>query len=290
MLKAILMSSITPTAMTFATSDGLTLAADRWGDPGDRPVVLLHGGGQTRHAWGGAAGFLAQKGWCAYTVDQRGHGESEWSVNAQYAIDFFAQDMRDVCATFDMPPAVVGASLGGISSLLGQGESETPVLSALVLVDITPTVEQAGVERIINFMRARAETGFADLDDCADYVASYLPHRKRPKDNTGLLKNLRLRDDGRYYWHWDPRFVTDADKRREERDPDRLIAAAKRLTCPTLLVRGGSSDLVTEQRAKEFLEYVPHAEFVDVSGAGHMVAGDKNDAFTDGIIAFLDKV
>ena len=284
------MHSIDPTAMSFRTSDGLSLAADRWGDASARPVVLLHGGGQTRHAWGGAAQFLAQKCWCAYTVDQRGHGESEWSSDGHYHIDYFAQDMRDVCATFDTPPAVVGASLGGISSLLGQGESETPVLSALVLVDITPTVEQAGVERIINFMRARAETGFADLDDCADYVASYLPHRKRPKDKSGLLKNLRLRDDGRYYWHWDPRFVTDADTRREERDPDRLIAAAKRLTCPTLLVRGGSSDLVTEARAKEFQEYTPHAEFVDVSGAGHMVAGDKNDHFTDSVIGFLERV
>lgn len=279
-----------PIAMSFRTSDGLTLAADRWGDAAARPVVLLHGGGQTRHAWGGAARFLAQKGWCAYTVDQRGHGESDWSPDSHYHIDYFAQDMRDICATFDVLPAVVGASLGGISALLGEGESEDSELSALVLVDITPTVEQAGVERIINFMRARAETGFSDLEDCADYVASYLPHRKRPKDNSGLLKNLRLRDDGRYYWHWDPRFVTDADTRREERDPDRLIAAAKRLTCPTLLVRGGSSDLVTEERAREFLEYVPHAQFADVSGAGHMVAGDKNDVFTDSVIGFLEAV
>ena len=109
-------------------------------------------------------------------------------------------------------------------------------------------------------------------------------------NKSGLKKNLRFKEDGRYYWHWDPRFVTDADTRREERDPDRLIAAAKRLTCPTLLVRGGSSDLVTEARAKEFQEYTPHAEFVDVSGAGHMVAGDKNDHFKDSVIGFLERV
>ena len=283
------MPPIEPIATEFRPSGGLRLAADRWGDSG-RVVLLFHGGGQTRHAWGGAAASLAAKGWLAYTIDQRGHGESDWSREGYYHIDYFAQDLRDCCARFDEPPVVVGASLGGISALLGQGESEAPVLSALVLVDITPTVEQAGVERIINFMRAKAETGFADLDECADYVASYLPHRKRPKDNSGLLKNLRLRDDGRFYWHWDPRFVTDADTRRQERDPDRLIAAAKRLTCPTLLVRGGSSDLVTEARAREFLEYVPHAQFADVSGAGHMVAGEKNDVFTDAVIGFLDRV
>lgn len=283
------MAAIESIATEFRTSDGLRLAAERWGDSG-RTVLLFHGGGQTRHAWGGAAASLAGKGWLAYTIDQRGHGESGWSPTGLYHIDYFAQDLRDCCAQFGEPPVVVGASLGGISALLGQGESEEAILSALVLVDITPTVEQAGVERIINFMRAKAETGFADLDECADYVASYLPHRKRPRDNSGLLKNLRLHVDGRYYWHWDPRFVTDADTRREERDPARLVAAAKRLTCPTLLVRGGSSDLVTEERAREFLEYVPHAKFADVSGAGHMVAGDKNDVFTDAVIGFLDEV
>jgi pimeloyl-ACP methyl ester carboxylesterase len=283
------MTAIEPVSTEFRTSDGLHLAADRWGN-GDRIVLLFHGGGQTRHAWGGAAERLAQAGWCAYTIDQRGHGESEWSPDGNYAIGYFAQDLRDCCATFPKPPAVVGASLGGISALLGQGESDQEVLSALVLVDITPRVERKGVEHIINFMAAKAETGFADLDECADYVASYLPHRKRPKDTSGLLKNLRLRDDGRYYWHWDPRFVTDADKRMEDRDPTRMIAAAKHIKCPTLLVRGGSSDLVSEEVAKEFLELVPQAEFVDVSGAGHMVAGDKNDAFADGVLAFLGKL
>lgn len=283
------MATIEHVATEFRTSEGLHLAADRWGE-GGRVVLLFHGGGQTRHAWGGAAALLAGKGWCAYTIDQRGHGESDWSPEGQYRIDYFAQDLRDCCNALDQPPAVVGASLGGISALLAEGESEKPVLSALVLVDITPTVERAGVEHIINFMRAKAETGFADLEECADYVASYLPHRRRPKDNSGLLKNLRLRDDGRYYWHWDPRFVTDADTRQEERDPARLIAASRRLTCPILLVRGGASDLVTEERAQEFLEYVPHAKFADVSGAGHMVAGDKNDIFTDAVIGFLDEV
>ncbi len=283
------MVAIEPVIAEFRTSEGLRLAADRWGEEG-RVVLLFHGGGQTRHAWGGAAASLAGKGWVAYTIDQRGHGDSDWSPEAHYHIEYFAQDLREICATFDAPPVVVGASLGGIAAMLAQGESDETVLSALVLVDITPTVEQAGVEHIINFMKAKADSGFASLEECADYVASYLPHRKRPKDNSGLLKNLRQRDDGRYYWHWDPRFVTDADTRLEERNPARMIAAARRLTCPTLLVRGGSSDLVTEERAREFQEYVPHAQFADVSGAGHMVAGDKNDAFTDAVIGFLDSV
>lgn len=281
-------AAVTATATEFHTDDGLRLAADRWGD-GGRTVLLFHGGGQTRHAWGGAAERLAQAGWTAYTIDQRGHGESDWHPDGAYTIDRFAEDVRGICRCFPAPPAVVGASLGGIASLLAQGECKETVLSALVLVDITPRVERTGVERIINFMAARAETGFATLEECADYVASYLPHRKRPKDLSGLMKNLRLRDDGRFYWHWDPRFVTDADRRMEDRDPERMIAAARRLSCPVMLVRGGSSDLVSEEVAREFLEIVPQAEFADVAGAGHMVAGDKNDAFTDAVLPFLDR-
>ncbi|MCA8928447.1 MAG: alpha/beta hydrolase [Alphaproteobacteria bacterium] len=279
---------ITPVAAEFRTDDGLRLVADRWGD-GDHTVLLFHGGGQTRHAWGGAAERLAAAGWTAFTIDQRGHGESDWSAEGRYAIDHFAEDVRGICRGFPVPPAVVGASLGGISALIAQGECDEAILSALVLVDITPRVERAGVERIINFMAAKAESGFATLEECADYVASYLPHRKRPKDLSGLMKNLRQRDDGRYYWHWDPRFVTDADKRMEDRDPERMIAAARRLKCPTLLVRGGSSDLVSETVAREFLDLVPQAEFADVAGAGHMVAGDKNDAFTEAVLPFLEK-
>jgi len=256
---------IAPVAISFPTDDGLTLTADRWGE-GERVVLLFHGGGQTRHAWGGAAERLAQAGWCAYTIDQRGHGESDWHPDGAYEIDRFAEDVRGICRSFPTPPAVVGASLGGISSLIAQGECDETV-----------------------FMAARAETGFATLEDCADYVASYLPHRKRPKDLSGLMKNLRLRDDGRYYWHWDPRFVTDAERRMEDRDPERMIAAARRLRCPTMLVRGGSSDLVSEEVAREFLDLVPQAEFADVAGAGHMVAGDKNDAFTDAVLPFLTK-
>jgi len=105
-----------------------------------------------------------------------------------------------------------------------------------------------------------------------------------------LRKNLRAGRDGRWYWHWDPAFVTDADARREDREPERLEACARvlaRRRTPTLLVRGGGSDLVTETEARAFLDLVPHARFADVSGAGHMVAGDRNDAFNTAIIRFL---
>jgi pimeloyl-ACP methyl ester carboxylesterase len=276
----------------YLMGDGVVLRGEALGPQNGRPVLLLHGGGQTKHAWGAAAKSLAQRGWRAIALDQRGHGESDWAPRGVYKIDDFARDMRAVTASMQQPPAVVGASLGGLASMLGAGEAQRPadVASAVIFVDITPTVERAGVERIISFMQARMHVGFADLDEAADYVASYLPDRPRPKSTAGLEKNLRRRDDGRWYWHWDPGFMTDIDTRMEDRDPTRMREATRRLAMPALLVRGGKSDLVTPETAQEFVDLAPNARFVDVAAAGHMVAGDKNDVFIEAVTAFLDEV
>jgi pimeloyl-ACP methyl ester carboxylesterase len=281
-----------PLPRRFTTADGLTLVADEWvppGDAGDAPVVLMaHGGGQTRHAWGGTAAALARTGWRAISIDQRGHGDSDWSPEGRYDVGAFGQDLRDVARGFDRPPAVVGASLGGVAAILAAGEADgPPVFPAVVLVDITPRVERTGVERIIRFMSAHKDEGFATLEEAADAIAAYIPDRPRPKDLSGLAKNLRKRPDGRWRWHWDPRFITDIDARSADRNPDRLENAVRRIAQPILLVRGKSSDLVTEEGAKALLAVAPNARYVDVTGAGHMVAGDRNDIFTRAVTDFL---
>lgn len=265
--------------------NGLQLVGDAWGAHTAPPVLLLHGGGQTRHAWGGTARALAERGWYAITLDLRGHGESDWAPDGNYMIDAFVADLRHVLARFDRPPVLVGASLGGITALLTEGEAPQPVSTAVVLVDITPRVDPQGVERIRAFMTAKPE-GFASLEEAADAVAAYLPHRPRPKDLSGLAKNLRRGPDGRYRWHWDPQLMSPTRFARA-RDPERLLAAARSLRVPTLLVRGKLSDIVSEETAAEFLTAVPHARYVDVSGAGHMVAGDQNDIFSKAVIEFL---
>src|SRR5439155_16149025 len=181
-------------------------------------------------------------------------------------------------------PVLVGASLGGLTSILLLGELVPGGARGLVLVDIIPDMEQAGADRIQRFMADRSIDGFASLDEVADAIAAYNPHRPRPTDLSGLRKNVRLRDDGRWVWHWDPRFITGSRGSRDETrasftTPQRLQAAPRRPTLPTLPVRGRASDLLSEEGAKELLALVPHAEFVDVAGAGHMVAGDRNDIF-----------
>lgn len=269
-------------------SAGLRLAADVWGDPSSPPVLLLHGGGQTRHAWGGTGAALAAAGWRAVAFDSRGHGDSDWADDGDYSIDAYVADLAVVAAAFDRPPVLVGASLGGLTSLIAAGEAACAA-AAVVLVDCAPRLEEDGVAKILTFMRCGLD-GFATLDEAADAIAAYRPHRERPRDLSGLHKNLRLRPDGRYRWHWDPRFVEGTRRPTPSKEPDRLLQATAALRAPTLLVRGRMSDVVSEAGAREFLAHAPHAEFVDVSDAGHMVAGDRNDAFTEAVVAFLQRV
>ncbi len=270
----------------FPTDDGIELAADAWGDPKHPPVIFLHGGGQTRHAWKGTARKLAAHGFHAVAVDLRGHGDSGWSPGGAYSLDRFVRDLRCVAAAFAQPPVVVGASLGGITGLVAEGEGP-PFLAALVLVDVTPTVQFAGVERIRQFMGANADEGFASVEEAAQAVAAYLPHRGRPTSPEGLRKNLRLCPDGRYRWHWDPALLPFSDAELTGSISERLTAAARRLALPVLLVRGGSSELVSQADAGNFLECVPGARHVDIANARHMVAGDDNDRFGAAILEFL---
>src|SRR5205823_4830216 len=216
---------------------------------GRRPVLLLHGGGQTRYAWRTTADRIAQTGMPAYAVDQRGHGDSEWIEDGAYAFDDFAADVdvlaRTIADETGRPPVVVGASLGGIAALLAAGQGTR--FAALVLVDITPRVDMDGVAKVRGFMGAHAVEGFGSIDEAAAAVAAYLPHRKPPRTNEGLKKNLRLHPDGRWRWHWDPRFLNGRRPVSAQRHEGELIAAARRLTMPTLLVRGAASELVHEE-------------------------------------------
>jgi pimeloyl-ACP methyl ester carboxylesterase len=270
----------------FKMDDGVVIVADAFGNPSNRPVLFAHGGGQTRHSWGKTAQILAAKGWYSLAYDHRGHGDSGWSPDGIYRLDRFAHDQSTIAQQLSQPPVLVGASLGGLSAMLAQGEAKEEIYSALVFVDITPKMNQRGAMNIIGFMSERMTEGFATLQEAADIIASYTG-RPRRDDLSGLAKNLRLRD-GRYYWHWDPNFL--ALGNYEVASPNRLVDSTQKIKQPILLVRGRMSDLVTEEIAQEFLQLVPHAEYVDVENAHHMVAGDRNDIFTQAVTDFIERL
>jgi pimeloyl-ACP methyl ester carboxylesterase len=270
---------------------GVRLTGERWtaqADGTDRPkgiVLLLHGGGQTRHSWSGTARSLAAQGWTAMALDARGHGDSEWAPDGDYSIDALIADLAAVVAELPERPVLVGASMGGITALVGQGE-RGDVGRALILVDIVPRVEPEGVKRIMDFMTARPD-GFASLEEVAEAVRAYTPHRTRPVSPRGLRKNVRLGADGRWHWHWDPAFLKVGDEPSRAVNENRARDAAAQVRVPTLLVRGGQSDIVSEEGVTELLSLIPGAHYVNVPATGHMVAGDDNDVFTKRISGFL---
>ncbi|CTQ59066.1 Non-haem bromoperoxidase BPO-A2 [Roseibium album] len=282
-----------PKRVEFQGAEQNWLIADRYGE-GDQPVILLHGGGQTRHSWEAAAARIATLGHPVYSLDQRGHGESDWVASGTYSFEDFSKDLvavtRQVVALHSAKPVVVGASLGGFAGMLAEGQENPGGLSALVLVDITPRIDMGGVSKIIGFMGDRVEEGFVDVEEAADAISRYLPNRTRPKDLSGLAKNLRLHGDGRYRWHWDPAFL----RSRQHEDPKssdqiqaNMLVAVGNLTLPVLLIRGRNSELVSMEHVQEFLARVPHAKFTDIQDAGHMVAGDRNDVFASAVENFL---
>jgi pimeloyl-ACP methyl ester carboxylesterase len=265
------------------------LAADVWEPPAARTgvVLMLHGGGQTRHSWRRAGPMLAQAGWKTYAVDARGHGESYWSDDGDYSFYRFVDDLMAMVADLGEKPVIIGASLGGITAMLAEGERDS-VARALVLVDIAPRVEPEGVARISAFMMG-APDGFGTLDEVAAAVQAYQPHRDRPVNPQSMRKNVRVGPNGRWYWHWDPAF-TRTDRMSEVNDEgyQRIKRAASRIRVPTLLVRGEHSDVVSADGMDELQSLIPGSRLVEVGDARHMVAGDDNAVFLGEVVSFLD--
>jgi pimeloyl-ACP methyl ester carboxylesterase len=277
-----------PRTVKFRGVDDLVLVADEWNrETGSGPTVLmLHGGGQNRFSWKNTGQILADAGFHVVALDSRGHGDSDRSPDATYTVDALCSDTLQVLEQIGRPAILIGASMGGMTGILVADAAGPERVTKLVLVDVVPRYEKTGSARIRDFMFSNVD-GFETLDEAADAVAEYLPHRTKPRSPDGLKKNLRRRE-GRWYWHWDPKFLTapsdDAFVREEK-----LEQAAIDLTIPILLIRGKLSDVVSPEGVKDFLAKVPRAEFVELSDAGHTAAGDDNDAFSQAVVQFVSR-
>jgi pimeloyl-ACP methyl ester carboxylesterase len=286
-----------PATEKFTGAAGNTLVADIYGEAGP-PVLLLHGGGQTRHSWRGAALTIARSGRRAVTLDQRGHGDSEWVASGEYRNTDFADDIRVLAQELERRhgarPVVVTASYSGITSLLAEGAhfraTGRHLLAGFFIVDMALTNDTEGARKVTAFMLSHAREGFATVEEAADTVAAYLG-RPRPKDARGLQKNLRQGPDGRWRWHWDPRFMEGPAHINIDRDAvqDDMVAAARDTLLPVLMVRGAASDVMLEEHIVEFQKSAPRVRYVNVAGAHHMVVGEENDQFTQALLGFLDE-
>lgn len=271
--------------VTFATEDGLTLAADIFAQAGARAeVLLLHGGGQNRHSWQRIAHRLQALGMKVVAMDARGHGDSDWDSKGDYSRENLALDIRAAYRHFGLSaPLVIGASMGGLTAIDGLGLHGLPACG-LVLLDVAPMTEEKGFDRIQSFMM-QAPEGYESVEAVAQAVAAYRGTEPRKGPHTGLMRNLRLTPDGRYRWHWDPRMLAsrrhDVETRRAH-----VSAVLARIDLPVLLLRGEHSDFVTQAGVDDFQTIARQGRALTIAGAGHMVSGDDNDGFLQAILDF----
>ena len=285
--------SATPASLTqprsLSGAGNICLAATAFPTPSllqtDSPVLFAHGFGQTRGAWLRTGMALAAEGYAGLSYDARGHGESDRNAaDESYVGEQFTDDLIILAGEQAQPPILVGASMGGLFAMLA--ESRWPGLfRAMVLVDITPRWEQAGLQRILAFMTAFPD-GFDSLDHAGDVIAAYQPQRRKRKSAEELRELLREGPDQRWRWHWDARLIDDL-VRDSARHQDDIANAARTLACPVLLISGGRSDLVSANTVEEFQSLVPHARHVHLPHATHMLAGDDNDTFTHTVLQYL---
>jgi esterase len=257
-----------------------------WGTAGRPPVLFLHGGGLNAHTWDLVCAALRRERHCL-ALDQRGHGESEWSPEMDYRTESHVEDLDAFVQAQRLDRFVlVGMSLGGVNALAWAGRHGHR-LAGLVLVDIGPEVRTEGVRKIAAFTSEAAP-----LDSVEHYVERALafnPRRNRELLRRSLLHNLRQMPDGRFMWKYDQRHRGKVDPDAYARRRDLLWSAVATVPCPTLVVRGAQSDVFHDEDAERLAGRLRHGRWVKIEGAGHTVQGDNPAGLLVQLRAFLDE-
>ncbi len=268
-----------------AVLNGLRLHYLDWGADGKPPILLLHGGGQTARTWDLVALALRREYRCI-ALDQRGHGDSEWSYGFAYDPKDHARDILALLDDLGIERAtVVGMSMGCINGLhLAAHHPER--VAAFVAVDAGPWVQMGGGQRIIDFV-AKSSRHAGRLEEWVERAVRFNPRRDPRLLRRSLLHNLRRLPDGTLTWKTDRRRPIDLKAMEERLRALRL--AVPSITCPTLVVRGGDSDVLTDEDAERFAGALPDGRWVTIPGAGHTVQGDQPAALVREVRNFLTK-
>lgn len=256
-----------------------------WGNANARPILFLHGGGLSAHTFDLVCLSLRHEYHCL-ALDQRGHGDSEWSPVEDYDVATQAEDVAAFVETLDLRGLVlVGMSMGGMNAIYYAGDRPDR-LAALVLIDVGPDLQSKGTARIRGFLAEAQE--FDSLEEIVEHAKRFNPRRDPVLLRRSLLGNLRRTPSGKWRWKWDPR--------PRVRPRDEGATAARRallwervdgVTCPTLVVRGAQSDVFSPENAETLARRLPKATLRVVEGAGHTVQGDAPADLTREIRAFL---
>jgi esterase len=254
-----------------------------WGGDGE-VILFLHGGGLTAHTWDIVCLALRNDYRCL-ALDQRGHGDSDWSPDLDYGIEAHAADIAAFAEELGLERFVlVGQSLGGMAGML-YASHDPSRLAALVLVDVGPVVRLDGANRVADFVMAPAELD--SVDAFVEKARSFNPRRDPRLLRISLLHNLRQLPNGKWTWKYDRRHLSREGFRELTNRLAELRDDVPRITCPVLVVRGASSDVFSDEDAEHVAGLLPKGSWVRIDGAGHTVQGDNPKALAEELRAFL---
>jgi pimeloyl-ACP methyl ester carboxylesterase len=258
-----------------------------WGTAGLPPVVFLHGGGLNAHTWDLVCAALRQERHCL-ALDQRGHGESEWSPEMDYTTESHVADLEAFVQALGLQRFVlVGMSLGGVNALAWAGRHSRR-LAGLVLVDVGPEIRVDGARKIAAF--TSEATPLDSVEQFVDRALAFNPRRNRELLRRSLLHNLRRMPDGRWMWKYDQRHRGKVDPEAYARRRELLWSAVETVVCPTLVVRGAQSDVFHDEDAERLAGRFQRGRWVRIEGAGHTVQGDNPADLLVGLREFLTDV
>ncbi len=258
-----------------------------WGTAGLAPVVFLHGGGLNAHTWDLVCAVLKHARHCV-ALDQRGHGESEWSPEMDYRTEAHVADLDAFVHALGLERFVlVGMSLGGVNALAWAGRHSAR-LAGLVLVDVGPEIRFDGVRKIAAF--TSEATPLESVDEFVERAMAFNPRRDRELLRRSLLHNLRRMPDGRWMWKYDQRHRGKVDPSAYARRRELLWSAVDRVECPVLVVRGAESDVFHDEDAERLTTRFRDARWCRIEGAGHTVQGDNPAMLLVELTRFLDDV
>ena len=266
---------------------GLSLRYLDWGRPGLVPAIALHGFALNAHSWDEVAPALSRR-LRVLAFDQRGHGLSDRAPEmAGYSRDHMVADIEGIVVALGLErPVLIGHSMGGMNALTYAGRHPDDV-RALILVDVGPEVSVDGADDVLRFVAGPYE--LESLDAWVDHTHQYYPWRSKERIRARLEVSLRKTPEGKLAKQYDERF-RQADFGGVQRSRDDLWALARAIRCPTLLVHGGSSRVLTREMAEAFASRVDKLRLVTIPGAGHSVAGDKPEEFLRATTSFLNDI
>ena len=272
----------------FVNANGLRFHYLDWGNPSDPTILLLHGIAQTCHSWDFIALALSDR-FHVMALDQRGHGDSDWAPDGVYSSEAYVQDIHGIVEALALDDFVlIGLSLGGRNALTYAALHHDGV-RALAIVDVAPQVMRAGAENIRRFMQQEDELD--SVDEFVARVQRYSPRRPVEQIRGSIMHNLKQLPTGKWTWKYDRLLRTPGRPTRSAPEmPEQLWGYVESLQCPTLVVRGGESDLIAMETAEAMSHRIPNGRLATVPKAGHLVTGDNPAGFQQAITVFLEEL